>query len=65
MLEKIFSLFDSEAIHKSAMVLNIGSQVMRTFEKEFSADASAKNAAIDMMIKILESQKDPTPTKNP
>ena len=63
MLEKIFNLFGTEAVHKSAMILSIGSQIIKTIEKEFANDASAKNAAIDMMINILQSQKDPETPK--
>ena len=64
MIEQFFSLFQGGAVHKMAMLTGVCSQVIRTFEQEFSQDHDAKNAAIDTFIGLLQKHKD-APTVQP
>jgi hypothetical protein len=70
MIDKLLGIF---GIHRLGMLVQVASQVVRTFEQEFKTDGDAKNAAIDAIIDILKSHKTlepsipiPTPeTKQP
>lgn len=57
MIDKFFSLFQSTAVHKIALLTGVCSQVIRTFEQEFAQDGDAKNAAIDTLIDLLQKHK--------
>ena len=57
MIETFFSLFKSDAVHKIALVSNVCSQVVKTFEQEFAHDANYKSAAIDTLIELLQKYK--------
>lgn len=58
MLDKLLSLFGVGAIHRVNMVVNIASQIVNTFEKEFAQDKDGKKAAIDTLIDLLQKHKD-------
>ena len=57
MIDKFFSLFQSGAVHKIALLTGVCSQVIRTFEQEFAQDANSKDAAIDTLIDLLQKHK--------
>ncbi len=57
MLDKLFSLFGENPIHRIAMITAMGSQIVKTFEQEFAADHNAKDAGIDTLIEILQKHK--------
>jgi hypothetical protein len=57
MIDKFFSLFQSTAVHKIALLTGVCSQVIRTFEQEFAQDANSKDAAIDTLIDLLQKHK--------
>ncbi len=57
MLESLLSYFKSEALHKATLVLGTSSQIVRMLEKEFYENPEDKNAAIDLLISILQAQK--------
>lgn len=57
MLDILFNLFKSNNLSKLTSVLGIIENLVTTFEAEFAEDKNAKNAAIDTIIKLLESHK--------
>lgn len=59
MIDKLLGVF---GIHRLGMLVQVASQVVRTFEQEFQKDGDAKNAAIDALIEILQSHKTTSPT---
>jgi len=54
MIDKLLGIF---GIHRLGMLVQVASQVVRTFEQEFKDNEDAKNAAIDATIDILKSHK--------
>lgn len=62
MIEKFFALFQNTAVHKIAVLTSVTSQVIRTFDQEFAQDKQAKNAAIDVLIELLQKHKDAVET---
>lgn len=65
MIDKFFSLFQNNAIHKITLVAGICSQVMRTFEQEFEQDTNSKDACIDTLIELLQRHKTSSPAQDP
>lgn len=61
MIDKLLGVF---GIHRLGMLVQVASQVVRTFEEEFRQDGDARNAALDALIEILQSHKTTTPTIN-
>ena len=59
MIDKLLGMF---GIHRLGMLVQVASQVVRTFEQEFAQDCASKNAAIDAIIEILKSHKSVTPS---
>ena len=57
MLEKILSLFNSNHVHRLALITSIGSNIIKTFEQEFANDHGAKDAAIDTLVDLLKLHK--------
>jgi hypothetical protein len=57
MLKELLSIFSSNSVHRLALVTSIGANVIKTFEQEFAADHSAKDAAIDTLVALLQSHK--------
>lgn len=57
-LNDLLSRFEGNSIHRLAGVINIGSQVIKSFEQEYANDQNAKNAAIDLIVEILQGYKD-------
>jgi hypothetical protein len=58
MLDFIYNLFKKEqALANSSIVFGHLADIVALFEEEYTTDQNAKNAAIDAVIKILESQK--------
>lgn len=58
MIEKFFEIFKDGAMHKIALLTGMASQVIRTFDQEFSQDKNAKEAAIDTLIDLLKKHKE-------
>jgi hypothetical protein len=58
MIDKLLDFF---GIHRMGMLVQVASQVVKTFEQEFQKDESLQDAAIDALIEILKSHK----TKKP
>lgn len=58
MLNELFTLFN-EAKSKMGFVNVVATvqQIIELFEKEFKEDLNSKNAAIDTVVKLLESYK--------
>lgn len=54
MLDILFSSFGSSAIHRTAMISSVASNVSKAFDQEFAQDHSMKQIAIDSLIKLLE-----------
>lgn len=59
MIDKLLGIF---GIHRLGMLVQVASQVVRTFEQEFKNDGDAKNAALDAIIEILQSHKTTAPS---
>ena len=59
MLDKLFEVFGSKGVHRISMLCGIASNILKAFETEFKDDKSAKNAAIDTIIDLLQKHKDP------
>lgn len=59
MIDKLLGIF---GIHRLGMLVQVASQVVRTFEQEFKCDGDAKNAALDAVIEILQAHKSSAPT---
>jgi len=57
MLDRLFNFLGEGAIHRTAMVANICSNVVKAFEQEFQQDGNAKDAAIDTLISLLQQHK--------
>lgn len=57
MIDKIMSLL---GIHRTGMVIGVGSNIIKAFEQEFAKDQDAKKAAIDTLVSILLSYKEST-----
>jgi hypothetical protein len=57
MLDGLFSIFKNGAIHRTALVTGIASNVVKAFEQEFAQDGNAKDAAIDALIYLLQQHK--------
>lgn len=57
MIDKFFALFNTSAVHKVAFLTSVCSQVIRSFEQEFSQDQNMKDAAIDTIIDLLQKHK--------
>lgn len=57
MLDALFNLFKSQKLTKFVSVVGTIENLISVFEQEFEQDKVAKNAAIDTMIKLLESHK--------
>jgi len=60
MIEKLFSVFGLNGIHRVGMIVSVASQVVKTFEQEFAQDHDGKNAAIDAIVELLLKHKDLT-----
>ena len=57
MLDALFNLFKTQKLTKFVSVVGTIENLIVVFEQEFEQDNNAKNAAIDSIIKILESHK--------
>lgn len=57
MLDVLFNLFKSNNLSKLTSVLGMIENLISTFEAEFAEDKNAKDAALDTIIKLLESHK--------
>lgn len=58
LLDKLFSFLSGDrAMHRTAMVANVASNVVTAFEQEFQQDGNAKDAAIDTLIGLLQQHK--------
>lgn len=57
MLAQLLSIFQSNSVHRLALVTSIGANVIKTFEQEFAQDHNAKDAAIDTLVALLQSHK--------
>jgi hypothetical protein len=58
MLEKLLSVFGNTAIHRISMLFTISSQVLKTLDQEFKEDKTARNAALDAIIELIQKHKD-------
>ena len=59
MFDNLLVLFGNGAIHRMSMIVNIVSQIVKTFDAEFQTDKTTKNAAIDTIIDLLQKHKQP------
>ncbi len=57
MLDKLLAFLGVGAIHRTAMVAGVASNVVKAFEQEFAQDHNAKNAAIDTLVQLLLAHK--------
>lgn len=57
MLDALFNLFKSQKLTKFVSVVGTIENLVSVFDQEFEQDNNAKNAAIDTIIKLLESHK--------
>lgn len=60
MLDSLLAIL---GIHRVGMLATVASQVIRTFEQEFQQDHSAKAAAIDTLIDVLQKHKSAVPVE--
>lgn len=66
MLDKLFGCFKGPALHRTAMLTQIASNVVKAFEQEYQQDHNAKHAAIDAFMYLLQQYKaDLTPPVTP
>lgn len=65
MLDKLFAFLGVGAIHRTAMVAGVASNVIKAFEQEFAQDHNAKNAAIDTLVQLLQAHKVVEPAAPP
>jgi hypothetical protein len=57
MLDKLFLMFKTDAVNKITFTTQMVGSVMKLIETEFAGDDTSKNAAIDSLIAMLQSQK--------
>lgn len=57
MFKEILSIFQSNPVHRLALITSIATNVVKTFEQEFAADHNSKDAAIDALVALLQYQK--------
>lgn len=57
MLDKLLAFLGVGAIHRTAMVAGVASNVVKAFDQEFAQDHNAKNAAIDTLVQLLLAHK--------
>jgi hypothetical protein len=57
MIETFMAVFNKN-MHQAGMIISMASQVIKSFEQEYAQDKDAKNAAIDALVAVLNSQKD-------
>lgn len=62
MLDKLLAFLGVGAIHKTAMVAGVASNVVKAFEQEFAQDHNGKNAAIDTLVQLLLAHKSIEPS---
>lgn len=62
MLEKLLSVL---GIHQAGMVLSIASNLVKAFETEYAKDHSAKLAAYDCLIGLIQQHRDSEANKAP
>ena len=62
MLDYIFSLFKKPlALGHMSVIMSHLADIVELVEEEYTTSHDAKNAALDAIIKIIESYKDPQP----
>jgi len=57
MIKDLLAQFPSNSVHRLALVTSISANVIKTFEQEFGEDHATKDAAIDILVTLLQSQK--------
>lgn len=57
MFKDILGLFNSNSVHRIALVSSIASNVMKTFEQEFKDGESEKAIALEALIALLQELK--------
>lgn len=65
MLDKLLAFLGVGAIHRTAMVAGVASNVVKAFEQEFAQDHNGKNAAIDTLVQLLLAHKVADPQTAP